>query len=133
MNETANVIRGDAPNSTLPFSPAIEVNGMVFVSGQASVSATGEIITASFEEEMQRSIENLRLVLVAAGCGLEDVIQTRNYVRDPADLASFNACYRNYFSEPYPTRTTITNCLPDTLKFEIDAIAIKSVSTRENA
>lgn len=126
MNEEIEVILGGAPKSSLPFSPAVAVGGLLFVSGQASVSASGEILAGSFEEEMRRSLENLRQVLGAAGCGLEHVVQTRNYVRDPSDLKQFNAIYRDYFNPPYPARTTLTHCLPDTLKFEIDAIAVRS-------
>lgn len=115
----------DTPTSHLPFSPVVVAGDMVFVSGQASVDETGKIITDTFEGEFKRSIDNLRKVLEAAGCTLADVIQTRNYLRDPEDLALYNQLYREAFPEPYPTRTTITNCLPPTLKYELEAVAVK--------
>lgn len=110
--------------SHLPFSPVVRAGDFVFVSGQASVDGTGQIVTDSFEGEFRRSMENLRGVLAAAGCTLADVIQTRNYVRDAADLPLFNQLYRDYFSAPYPARTTITNCLPPSLRYEIEAVAV---------
>jgi 2-iminobutanoate/2-iminopropanoate deaminase len=70
-------------------------------------------------------VENVRNVLAAAGCTLADVIQTRNYVREATDVPLFNQLYREYFSAPYPARTTITNCLPPALKYEIEAVAVK--------
>ena len=115
----------ETPASHLPFSPVIVAGDFVFVSGQASVDEKGQIVSDTFEGEFRRSVENLRQVLAAAGCTLAEVIQTRNYVREPADLPRYNQLYREYFSEPFPTRTTITNCLPPTLKYEIEAVAVK--------
>lgn len=117
-------INPDTPVSHLPFSPVVRVGDLVFVSGQASVDATGKIISDTFEGEFRRSVENLRKVLQTAGCELNDVIQTRNYVRDAAEVPLYNQLYREYFSAPFPTRTTITNCLPPALRYEIECIAV---------
>lgn len=114
----------DTPVSHLPFSPCVRVGNLVFVSGQASVDATGKIISDTFEGEFRRSVENLRKVLESAGSDLAHVIQTRNYVRDPANVARYNELYREYFAAPYPSRTTITNCLPAVLHYEIEAVAV---------
>ncbi|MCB2005353.1 MAG: RidA family protein [Rhodoferax sp.] len=114
----------DTPVSHLPFSPAVRVGNMVFVSGQASVDATGKIVSDSFEGEFRRSVENLRKVLQSAGADLAHVVQTRNYVRDAEDLPLFNRLYTEYFSAPYPARTTITGCLSPALRFELECIAV---------
>jgi 2-iminobutanoate/2-iminopropanoate deaminase len=114
----------DTPRSHLPFSPCVKVGPFVFVSGQASVDKTGKIVSDTFEGEMRRSIENMRDVLAAAGCSLKDVVQTRNYVNDPADVPEYNRIYREYFSDPMPARTTITNCLGKALRYEIECIAV---------
>jgi 2-iminobutanoate/2-iminopropanoate deaminase len=102
----------------------VQVGSLVFVSGQASVDASGQIVSDSFEGEFRRSLENMAQVLKGAGCGLEHVVQTRNYVRDDADLLQFNQLYREYFRVPFPARTTVTNCLPPSLKFEIECVAV---------
>lgn len=117
-------IAKDTPVSHLPFSPVVRVGDLILVSGQASVDATGKIISDTFEGEFRRSIENLRKVLETAGSDLQHVIQTRNYVRDAADVPLYNELYRQYFSAPFPTRTTITNCLPPTLKYEVECVAV---------
>ena len=114
----------NTPVSHLPFSPAVRFGDVVYVSGQASVDATGKIVSDTFEGEFRRSIENMRLVLQAAGCDLQDVVQTRNYVREAADVPRYNELYREYFSAPFPARTTITNCLPPTLKYEVECVAV---------
>ena len=115
----------DTPTSHLPFSPAVVAGNLIFVSGQASVDAAGQIVSDTFEGEFRRSVENLRRVLEAAGSDLAHVVQTRNYVRDAADLPLYNQLYREYFSAPFPARTTITNCLPPALRYEIEAVAVR--------
>lgn len=115
----------DTPTSHLPFSPCIIVGDLIFVSGQASVDAKGAIIGDTFEGEFRRSVENLRKVLEAADSDLKHVVQTRNYVRDAEDVSLFNQLYHEYFSAPFPARTTITNCLPPSLRYEIEAVAVR--------
>jgi len=111
------------PVSHLPFSPAIRAGGLLFVSGQASVDAAGKIVPDTFEGEFRRSLENMGRILEGAGSGFKRVVQVRAYVRDPGNLARYNELYREYFPEPFPTRTTITGCLPPTLQFEIECVA----------
>ncbi|MBP6507440.1 MAG: RidA family protein [Opitutaceae bacterium] len=114
----------NTPVSHLPFSPATRVGDLIFVSGQASVDEKGAIVQDTFEGEFRRSLENLRKVLESCGSDLQHVVQTRNYVRDPANVARYNELYREYFTAPYPARTTITHCLPEVLHFEIECIAV---------
>ena len=111
--------------SHLPFSAAVEANGFVFVSGQASVDSAGNIVPGSFEEQMRRALQNVTDILRSAGLGLENVVRVTSYVQDPSDLLRFNELYREYFTAPYPARTTITSCLSAVIKFEIDVIAVR--------
>jgi 2-iminobutanoate/2-iminopropanoate deaminase len=112
------------PATPLPFSLATQVGELLFVSGQASVDDTGAIVSGTFEEEFRRSLENLKRILEAAGSGLDRVVQVRSYIRDPANGPLYNRLYREYFPEPLPARTTLTNCLPETLHFEIECVAL---------
>lgn len=117
------------PSSHLPFSPCVVVGDLIFVSGQASVDQEGKIVSDTFEGEFRRSVDNIRRVLEAAGSDLAHVVQTRNYVRDPEDLPLYNQLYREYFPEPRPARTTITHCLPPSLRYEIEVVAVQRVET----
>lgn len=118
------VVTGEGiPTSHLPFSPAVRVGDLVFVSGQASVDDSGRIVVDDFEGEMRRSIENVKKVLAGAGLTLRDVVQTRNYIGRQSDLARYNEIYREYFTEPYPARMTLMECLGDLLKYEIEVVA----------
>ena len=120
-----DVVTGpDVPKSHLPFSPATVAGGFVFVSGQASVDDTGKIVPGTFEEEFRRTMSNLTRILKAAGCTMADVCQVRSYLKDGADLPEYNRLYREFFKEPFPARTTITNCL-GAIRFEMDVVAYK--------
>jgi 2-iminobutanoate/2-iminopropanoate deaminase len=110
----------------LPYSPAVQAGPFVFVSGQASVDPSGEIVHDTFEGEMRRTMENLCGILSAAGLGLKDVVNVRAYVADQKDLGEYNRLYREYFREPFPSRTTLVNCLGTVVKFEIDVVAYSS-------
>ncbi len=111
--------------SHLPFSAAVEANGFVFVSGQASVDGNGVIVPGDFEDEMRRSMQNVIDILQSAGLTLSNVVRVTSYVHEPTDLPLYNQLYREYFTRPYPARTTITSCLSGALKFEIDVIAVR--------
>jgi 2-iminobutanoate/2-iminopropanoate deaminase len=113
------------PETPLPFSLATEFSNLIFVSGQASVDKTGTIVPGTFEEEFHRTMDNLKAVLEAAGSDLQHVVQVRSYVRDPANVALYNQLYREYFTEPYPARTTLTHCLPEIIHVEIACIAVR--------
>ena len=96
----------------------------VYVSGQGAVDERGAFVGDTIEAQMRYTMEQLTAVLAQAGCALADVIQVRSYVQHPADIPVYNALYREYFVEPYPARTTIVNCLPPGLLFEIDCVAV---------
>ena len=110
--------------SYLPFSPAIQVGDLIYISGQASVEKnTGKIISGTIEEEIHRSIDNVTNILNSINLSLDNVINVKAYLADQEDIKIYNEIYKDFFSAPYPTRTTIVNALPSFLKFEIDCIA----------
>ncbi|MEA2735752.1 MAG: 2-iminobutanoate/2-iminopropanoate deaminase [Humisphaera sp.] len=116
-------VSADVSTSPLPFSPATKVGNLIFVSGQASTDAKGQIVSDTFENEFRRSMENVRRILRACNSDLDKVARVNAYVKDAADLPLYNKLYREYFKPPFPARTTITNCLGKVL-FEIDVIAV---------
>lgn len=119
--------------SDLPFSPAIIAGDFMYVSGQASVDQEhGTIIVGTFEEEMRRSIENMRAILEAGDLSLDHVINVKSYVGRQEDLAQYNEIYAEYFSTPGPSRSTIIGVLGTYLKFELDCVAYLPL-TRQNS
>jgi 2-iminobutanoate/2-iminopropanoate deaminase len=108
---------------TANFSPAVRAGDLLFVSGQASVDEYGQVVSGTFAEELDRSMGNIARVLALHGATTSQVVKVSAYLANPADVPEFNALYRNYFSPPLPARTTITGCLPSSVKFEIAVIA----------
>jgi 2-iminobutanoate/2-iminopropanoate deaminase len=101
----------------------------VFVSGQASVSDTGQILLGTFAEEFARSFDHVRRILGAAGCTMDDVVRVTSYVAKEEYLAEYNRLYRELFQQPLPARTTLVGCLgTDSIKFEVDVIAYRETS-----
>ncbi|MCC6492538.1 MAG: RidA family protein [Pirellulales bacterium] len=109
--------------SALPFSAGIRAGGFVFVSGMASADENGRIIHDTFENEARRTYENLARVLHAAGLGFDRVVQVRCYLQRQDDWDAHNRIYREFFSEPFPARTTLVGCLGDLVKYEVECIA----------
>jgi 2-iminobutanoate/2-iminopropanoate deaminase len=109
--------------STLPIANTRRIGQTLYVSGQGAVGPDGNYVCEDFEGQMRYTIERLKDALAEADLALSAVVSVRSYVQCDADLPAYNKLYREYFSEPYPARTTITNCLPAGLLFEIDAIA----------
>lgn len=113
-----------APTPTpLPYSPSIAAGGFLFVSGQASVDNSGVIIPDTFEAEVRRSFAHVSRILAESGLSFEDIIQVRCYVRDPENIPEYNEIYRDIFNKPYPARTTLVGCLPESIQFEVDVVA----------
>ena len=106
-----------------PYSPVVESGDLVFTAGQVAHDLDGNLIEGGIEEQTRRAIENVRTCLEAAGCGLGDVLKVSAFLVDLDDFPAFNAVYREYFSEPYPVRTTVGVSLPGGILVELDAVA----------
>jgi len=112
------------PHSDLPFSPAVQVGNLLFVSGQASVDHEGRIVDDDFEGQMRRAVANMKAILEHCGSGMDRIVKTHNFLGDIAYRPTFNELYAELFQRPFPARTTIVKGFAGTLKFEIDCIAV---------
>jgi 2-iminobutanoate/2-iminopropanoate deaminase len=116
-----------ATGSTLPIAPAVRVGDMVYTSGLiAGDPVTGQLVDGAFAEQAVRVLENLTLVLEAAGSSLAKVVKVTVFFADIAsDFATFNEIYTRYFPQDPPARTAFQAPLAyDILRIEIEAIAI---------
>ncbi|WP_343703768.1 Rid family detoxifying hydrolase [Chitinophaga sp.] len=106
------------------YSDALIVDGLLFVSGQASVDfTTSQFVKGTIEEETARTLDNIRAILEAAGAGMEDVVKCTVHLADIAEFDRYNAVYAKYFTGIRPVRTTVQSVLAEGLKVEIDCIA----------
>lgn len=116
-----------APEAVGPYAQAIEVNGMIFCSGQIPINpATGNIEMAGAAEQTRQVILNLRAVLEAAGAGLDKVVKTTVFLTDMGDFPAVNKVYAELFGSHTPARSTVQVArLPKSAKIELEAIAVK--------
>jgi len=110
-----------------PYSPAIMAGGFIFVSGQAAVDPkTGQVVGNTIEEQTERTLENVKVIVTAAGASLEDVVRVTVYLADITNFSRMNEVYKRYFSHEPPARTTVEARLArKELLIEIDAVAYK--------
>lgn len=116
-----------APAAIGPYSQAIEVNGMVFASGQLPIDpATGNFAEGGIKEQTRQSLTNAAAIMQAAGLSLANVVKTTVFLADMADFAAMNEVYSTFFSEPYPARSAVAvKTLPKGALVEIECIAAR--------
>lgn len=109
-----------------PYSPALRVGNLLFLSGQIPLDpATGQLVTGDIRAQTTRVLENIGELLKAAGASFSQVARTTIFLADIGDFAMVNEIYATYFSEPYPARATVQVArLPRDARIEIDAIAV---------
>jgi 2-iminobutanoate/2-iminopropanoate deaminase len=102
------VLPADAPQPAGAYSPAIRAGHFVFVSGQVPKDPrTGRIVEGGVAAQTRQVLANAARVLDAADSSLDDVVSVTAYLADIDDWAAFDEVWRDAFSPPYPTRTTL--------------------------
>jgi 2-iminobutanoate/2-iminopropanoate deaminase len=99
---------------------------LLFTSGQIPINpANGTLVEGGIRDQTIQVLENLKNVLEAAGCTLDDVIKTTVYLAEMADFAELNIIYAEYFGDDQaPARSTVqVAALPKGARVEIEAIA----------
>ncbi len=113
-----------APAAIGPYSQATVSGTMVYTSGQIPLLPDGSLLEGDVAVQARQVLENLGAVLTAAGSGLDRVLKTTVFLKDMDDFAAMNAVYAEYFSEPYPARSTVQVAkLPRDVRVEIEAVA----------
>ncbi len=114
-----------APAAIGPYSQAIRAGGFLFVSGQIPLSPeTGEM-AGDFAGQARQSLENVKQILLAAGCGLGKVVAADVFLMDMSNFAAFNKIYEDFFGGHKPARAVIeVKALPKGAMIEIKCIAV---------
>jgi 2-iminobutanoate/2-iminopropanoate deaminase len=117
----------DAPKAVGPYSQAVEVNGMLFISGQIPIDpATGKIIDGGIKEQTEQVLKNIGAILKAAGYGYADVVKSTCLLNDMDNFAAMNEVYARYYAENPPARAAYGVVrLPLGALVEIETIAAK--------
>ena len=120
------VATGSAPKAIGPYSQAVKANGFVFASGQVALDPqTHQLVQGDVATQTERTLENLKAVVEAAGTSLARAVKTTVYLADMADFAKMNEVYARFFPGTPPARATVqVSRLPRDARVEIDLIAL---------
>jgi 2-iminobutanoate/2-iminopropanoate deaminase len=115
-----------APKAIGPYSQAIKANGFIYLSGQVALDPrTQQLVQGDVAVETERTLENLKAVVEAAGSSLSRAVKTTVYLADMSDFAKMNEVYARYFPATPPARATVqVSRLPRDARVEIDLIAL---------
>ena len=113
-----------APAAVGPYSQAVEVNGMLYTSGQIPLDpATGNMVDGDIKAQADRAMKNIVAVLEAAGTTADKVVKTMCFLADMDDFAAFNEVYAEYFTEKPARSCVAVKSLPKGALCEIEVIA----------
>ena len=114
-----------APAAVGLYSQAIEVNGMLYTSGQIPLDpATGTIVGGNVTEQAEQVMKNLKAVLEEAGTSTDNVVKTLCFLTNMGDFAAFNEVYGRYFTEK-PARSCVeVSALPKGALCEVEVVAV---------
>lgn len=120
------VCSSKAPGAIGPYSQAIEVNNMVFVSGQLPIDAVSGNMPDGIEAQATQSLANMKYILEEAGLSMSNVVKTTVFLADMSLFAEMNKVYATYFSEAFPARSAVAvKALPKNALVEIECIAVR--------
>ena len=116
----------EAPRAIGPYSPAVRLGNLLFVSGQIPIDpSTGSIAGPDITAQTDQVMRNIGALLRAAGLGFEHVVRTTVFLTDINEFAAMNERYGVFVGDPPPARSTVQVArLPRDVKVEIDAIAV---------
>ena len=116
----------NAPKAIGPYSQAIEVKGLVFVSGQLPIQPENGEMLEGVEEQTKQSLENVKAILAEAGLSMNHVIKTTVYLNNMALFSAMNKVYETYFIDTYPARSAFAvKELPKGALVEVECIAAR--------
>ena len=115
----------NAPAAIGPYSQAIKVGELVFVSGQLPINpATGTFAEGGIKELTRQSLTNMKAILEEAGTSMANVVKTTVFLADMNDFAAMNEVYAEFFAAPFPARSAVAiKTLPKGALVEIECIA----------
>ncbi len=122
------IITDQAPEAIGPYSQAVLVGDLLFVSGQLPIDPkTGKLVQDEISKQTKQALDNIEAILFAAGCTFEDVVKTEVYLKDLQEFAQMNAVYADRFHVPIkPARQAFQVAkIPLDARIEISCIAKK--------
>ena len=89
----------------LPFSEAVRVGSMLYLSGAMGIDATGALVPGGIEAETRQALANIRSVLERHSSSMDRVVKCTVMLADMGEWAAMNRVYLDYFSRSLPARS----------------------------
>ncbi|ASY69674.1 RidA family protein [Sinorhizobium fredii] len=114
----------EAPGAIGPFSQAIKIGDLLFISGQLPIDpATGEFVSNDPVEQATQCLKNIAAIAEAAGSGIGRTVKTTVLLTDLSRFADINNAYATFFQKPFPARACYeVSALPKGAQVEIEAV-----------
>ena len=124
MSNRAIISSPEAPEALGPYSQAIKVGNMVWLSGQVPlVPETMELVAGDISAQATQVFQNLSAVAAAAGCTLDNAVKINISLTDMNDFAAVNEVMATFLQEPFPARACVqVVALPKGAGIEVEAI-----------
>lgn len=107
-----------------PFSPAVEADGWVFLSGALGTVPGSGLVEGGIEPETRQTMDNIQATLESEGLGWDRVVKCSVFLADIAEWPAFNEIYKTYFDGDYPARSALgASGLALGARVEIECIA----------
>lgn len=124
MSKIKEINTEKSPAAIGPYSQAINIDRLIFTSGQIPFTAEGELVSDNVQDQARQSLNNIKNILEEAGSSMEKVIKCTVFISDMNEFGQVNEVYQEFFSKPFPARSTVEVArLPKDVKVEIEAIA----------
>ena len=124
----ARVFSNSGPKPIGPYSPGLWAGDRLYVSGQGSRAADGQL-PATPEAQIRQTLENVKAIVEAAGLTMDHIVFSHIYYQDLAHYDTLNRVWREYFRGTPPARATVqVAAMPTATPFEINAIAVRDKS-----
>ncbi|OCW92416.1 reactive intermediate/imine deaminase [Macellibacteroides sp. HH-ZS] len=117
----------NAPAAIGPYSQAILVGNMLFISGQLGIDPiAADFVEGGITEQTIQSFKNMNAILTEAGFTMNDVVKTTVFLADMNDFSAMNTVYASQFEGSFPARSAVAvKTLPKNGLVEIEVIAVK--------
>ena len=127
INEIEPVFHAFQGIPGLPFSEAVEVGNLLFLSGQIGSGADGRVVAGGIAAETRQTLSNMRTVLERHGSSLARIVKVTVMLADMAEWAAMNAEYVTFFGRNLPARSAFgCNGLALNARVEIECVALKN-------
>jgi 2-iminobutanoate/2-iminopropanoate deaminase len=126
MSQKESIQTDNAPRALGPYSQACRIGPALYVSGQLGIDPVSGTLAEGFDGQARQALQNLRVILEAAGFEMKDVVQVQIFLTDMQAFSAINEVYKTFFAHPYPARAVVqVSALPAGGRVEIMAVAQK--------